>query len=240
MNFEEFLMIIEKYGLKSTAIITFLFLLVRFAKNKWGIWLIQKINDKLSIFTKNKNETKNIRMIKESDILNHEIFNYIDFWVSSRIPTIEFSTEYRTIVFRRYLTIYLTNYKSKIYSFLNSKKYQEMDNSEVNQSLLQLINNIIDSYEKEMIDDGIPKYIINKMKCKNDNMVTLTMDLIDNVCNSKFYESDKNFLKVYSILNILLSILENAITESKLVCESINGHLKGFRFRDGDSEVIEP
>jgi hypothetical protein len=240
MNFEEFLMIIEKYGLKSTAIITFLFLLVRFAKNKWGIWIIQKISDKLSIFTKNKNETKNIRMIKESDILNHEIFNYIDFWVSSRIPTIEFSTEYRTIVFRRYLTIYLTNYKSKIYSFLNSKKYQEMDNSEVNQSLLQLINNIIDSYEKEMIDDGIPKYIINKMKCKNDNMVTLTMDLIDNVCNSKFYESDKNFLKVYSILNILLSILENAITESKLVCESINGHLKGFRFRDGDSEVIEP
>lgn len=240
MNFEEFLMIIEKYGLKSTAIITFLFLLVRFVKNKWGIWIIQKISDKLSIFTKNKNETKNIRMIKESDILNHEIFNYIDFWVSSRIPTIEFSTEYRTIVFRRYLTIYLTNYKSKIYSFLNSKKYQEMDNSEVNQSLLQLINNIIDSYEKEMIDDGIPKYIINKMKCKNDNMVTLTMDLIDNVCNSKFYESDKNFLKVYSILNILLSILENAITESKLVCESINGHLKGFRFRDGDSEVIEP
>jgi hypothetical protein len=68
------------------------------------------------------------------------------------------------------------------------------------------------------------------MKVKNNDNITLTFDLIEGVCGSQFYDSDKNLLKVYSILNILLSVLENTISNSESVCNSINGQLKGLNF----------
>ena len=143
-----------------------------------------------------KDVNSHVKAIADSDITNHDIFNYIDFWTYSKVPTIQFSTEYRTAVFRKYLTIYLKSYKRKISDFVNSKEYQDMDDAKVWKALL---------------------------------------DLIEGICNSRFYDSEKNFLKVYSILNILLSVLENTISNSESVCNSINGALKGLKF-DGKVE----
>ena len=81
-----------------------------------------------------------------------------------------------------------------------------------------------------LVDAGLPAVVIEKMKAKNNDTITLTIDLIQGVCNSQFYSSDKNYLKVYSILNILLSVLENTISNSESVCNSIKGQMKGFEF----------
>ena len=95
---------------------------------------------------------------------------------------------------------------------------------------MDLINQIVFDYEKEMSDSGIPKIVTDKMKVKNNDTITLTFDLIEGICNSQFYDSENNFLKVYSILNILLSVLENTISNSEPTCNSINGALKGLKF----------
>ena len=110
-----------------------------------------------------------------------------------------------------------------------------MQDAELWTSLLSLINNIIYDYEKEMENSGIPKVIIEKMKIKNNDTISLTIDLIEGICNSQFYSSDKNLLKIYSILNIILSILENTISNSDNICNSINGSLKGMQM-DGKIE----
>jgi hypothetical protein len=115
-----------------------------------------------------------------------------------------------------------------------------MDSPKIWKALLNLINTIIFDYEREMVDAGIPKIIIEKMKAKNNDTVTLIIDLIEGICNSQFYDSEKNLLKIYSILNILLSVLENTISNSENVCNSINGQLKGLKFRDGDKDITEP
>ena len=73
------------------------------------------------------------------------------------------------------------------------------------------------------------------MKLRNNDTITLTFDLIEGICGSQFYQSEKNFLKVYSILNILLSVLENTISNADSVCNSINGQLKGLTF-EGKTE----
>jgi hypothetical protein len=104
-----------------------------------------------------------------------------------------------------------------------------MDQAEIWRELLNLINTIVYDYEREMIEVGLPKIVVDKMKLNNDT-ITLTIDLIEGICNSQFYTSDKNLLKVYSILNILLSVLENTISNSEEVCDSINGQLKGLTF----------
>ena len=84
-----------------------------------------------------------------------------------------------------------------------------------------------------IINQEYAQYIalkIEKMKTKNNDTITLTIDLIEGICNSQFYDSENNYLKVYSILNILLSVLENTISHSEGVCNSINGALKGLSF----------
>jgi hypothetical protein len=98
-----------------------------------------------------------------------------------------------------------------------------------------MINMTIYDYEREADEVGIPKIVIEKMKSKNNDTITLTMDLIEGVCGSQFYAHDKNLLKVYSILNILLSVLENTISNSNNVCNNINGALKGLTF-EGKTE----
>ena len=112
-----------------------------------------------------------------------------------------------------------------------------MDESQIWKAFLNLINDIIYKYEREMEDNGIPKLIIEKMKVKNNNTISLTMDLIEGICSSQFYESKNNYLKMLSMLNILLSILDNTISNSVVVCNSINGQLKGLYF-EGKMEPL--
>ena len=63
---------------------------------------------------------------------------------------------------------------------------------------------------------------------------------MEGICNSTFYNSENNLLKVYSILNIILSVLENTISHSQATCNSINGQLKGLIFVDGGRIIEEP
>lgn len=224
--------LIELYGIKG--LILALLIMLGSGMLKSSIWT--KISDKLiEWFLKKKTQTDEVKNIKELDILNHDIFNYIDFWIYSKIPTFQFSTDYRTVVFRKYLIVYLRCYKKELSDFTKSGKYKEMGQAELWKSLLNMINNIVLDYERESKEIGIPDIIISKMKLKNNESIQLTMDLINNISNSQFYESDNNLLKVYSILNIILSVLENTISNSESVCDSINGQLKGLTM-DGKKE----
>lgn len=228
--------LLELYGLRGLALSCVLLLLTSIFKSSWfnNIWV--KIGDKIiEFFLRRKIRNDDVRSIEEGDILNHNIFNYIDLWVYSKIPTFQFSSEYRTVVFRKYLTIYTNSYKRELLHFVRSGEYKEMTQAELWKNLLDMINNIILSYEKEAKDNGIPDIIINKMKSKNNDTIQLTIDLVESITNSHFHHSDNNLLKVYSILNILLSVLENTITCSEDVCNSINGQLKGLTM-DGKKE----
>lgn len=177
-----------------------------------------------------------MKHISESDIINHDIFNYINFWIYSKIPTLEFSSEFRTVVFRKYLTIYLKKHRENFKKFIEEQKFNDMDDTQLWNTLLSLINEIIFDYETDMLATGIPRIIIEKMKSKNNLSISLTIDLIEGICNSNFYNSEKNYLKIYSILNIYLAILENTISSSVKICDSINGQLKGMSM-DGKTEI---
>jgi hypothetical protein len=180
-------------------------------------------------------EITQFKSIKESDVTSHDIFNYIDFWIYSKIPTFRFSTDYRTVVFRKYLTIFLKQHKLNLQSWIQDKKFQNMDDSELWTSSLALINRIIYDYETEMLRSGIPDIIVEKMKVRNNESISLTIDLLESICSSQHYSSEGNLLKVYSILNVLLSILESTISSSLHICNNINGQLSGLGM-DGYTE----
>jgi hypothetical protein len=243
MNINIFKELVENYGIGGTVLIIIGFLLYNLFKSAWFGNLITKISEKfIEKFMKRRTKEleSQVRSITESDITNHDIFNYIDFWMYSKVPTFQFSTEYRTAVFRKYLTIYLRSYKKNISSFVTSKDYQTMDQAQISQFMLKVLNDIVYDYEREMRDNGLPQIVIDKMKLKNNDTITLTIDLIEGISTSQFYQSEKNLLKVYSILNIMLSVLENTISNSEEVCDSINGQLKGLTFTDSGKAYTEP
>lgn len=242
MGINDISTLLQNYGLRGTIFIVISFLIITMIKSSWFSNLLSKISDIfIEKFMKSKvKDISKVRNITESDIINHDIFNYIDFWTYSKVPTIQFSTEYRTAVFRKYLSIYLKSYKKKIKDFVSNKDYQMMDDAKIWRASLDLINQIVYDYETDMNDVNIPKIIIDKMKSKNNDTIVLTIDLIEGICSSQFYESENNYLKVYSILNILLSVLENTISNSESICNSINGQLKGLKFTENGRTYQEP
>jgi len=230
MELKDILEALNHYGIGGTLIGCLILALWLLVKSTWFTNLMTKVSDKvMERFMKKKtSDEPKVQIIDEVDILNHDIFNYIDFWMYSKVPTFQFSTEYRTVVFRMYLTIFLKKHKENIRNYVDKKEFEKMGEAELWTSLLSLINNIIYDYEREMELAGIPKIIIEKMKAKNNDTISLTIDLIEGICSSQFYSSDGNLLKIYSILNIMLSILENTISNSDHICNSINGQLKGM------------
>ncbi len=235
--------VFKEYGVTGVIVIAIALLITGSIKLGWLKKLYSKVQE-FFIFIFLKSKTKEVTSsdisITESDVINHDIFNYIDLWTYSKVPTIQFSTEYRTVVFRRYLSIFLKSYKSNIKNYIQDDQFKKMDNAQLWRSFLKLVNDIVYDYEKNMTELGIPKIIIDKMKVKNNDMINLIIDLIEGICNSSFYNSENNLLKVYSILNIILSILENTISHSESTCNSINGQLKGLSFNDGGRIVTEP
>jgi hypothetical protein len=241
MGIDELIGIFKDHGIVGLIIALILFIITTIIKSQWFVNLWSKFTDKfIEFFMKSKVKEIQHSDIKESDIINHDVFNYIDFWTYSKVPTFQFSTEYRTIIFKKYLTIFLKAYKAGLSEYIQNKEYYNMDQSQLWKSLLSLINKIVWDYERECEESGIPKIVILKMKSKNNDIITLTIDLIESITNSQFYESEKNLLKMYSILNILLSILENTISNSQTICNSINGQLKGLSITENGRTYTEP
>lgn len=232
MTLNEWYSFLKLYGLKGTSVMFVLFILWQILKTDWFVTKLKKIISDL--FT---SKSKNGLTI--SNIENHNMFNYIDFWIYSRVPTLKFTTEYRTVVFRKYLTILLIKYRDDMKQYIASRSYEKMDEDELWKSILNMLNSIVYDYEKEMETMNVPKIIIEKMKERNNETITLIIDLTEGVCSSEFYDSENNLLKIYSIQNILLSVLQNIISNATIVCNTINGDLKGqFVVVDG-KKIIE-
>lgn len=220
-------------------LISFVIIAYILVNTKIGEYLIEKYFKKKenNVVVLEVNESKYVKIdINDSSILNHNFFSYIDLWVLNKVPALEFSTEFRTAVFRKYLRIYLYAYKNNFKSYLEKKEYEKLDTNELWKSILSLINNIVKEYESESIMAGIPLIVIEKMKQRNANHINLTIDLLDGICNTGYYNSEKNRLIIISILDIILTLLDNTISNSVDVCNSINGQLSNLKFEG----YIEP
>lgn len=235
--------IFKQYGFLGFISMAILLVLITSIKSEWIKKIYNALADKfVEWFMKEKTKDTKSSLgttIVESDITSHEIFNYINLWKYSMVPTMNFSTEYRTIVFRKYLTIYLGCYRDNLKDFLQTD-YKSMGPSVIKGAFLDLLNKIVYDYERQMFEAGIPKIVIEKMKVRNNDTINLTIDLIEGICGSNFYDSNNNYLKVYSILNIILSVLDNTISNSEGTCDSINGQLAGMTFIEGGRVITEP
>ena len=106
MDIKDVISLFEKYGFASGVFTLFILLLIFAFKTTWVMTITSKISEKfverfMKKKTKDISSTTNVKQITESDITNHDIFNYIDFWTYSKVPTFQFSTDYRTVTFKK-------------------------------------------------------------------------------------------------------------------------------------------
>lgn len=232
MELDKIMEMITKYGITTTLLAIIIFLLIYMAKANLLKDLIKSFTDKLKKKEKAVEEDTSKKIeISDSHIINHELFNYIDFWVYSKLPTMQIRTEFRTVVFKRYLHHQFKSYKDLIHVFVNDDSYKLLDNSQLRKKILKLITDIVFDYESKMRADGIPEVIINKMKAKNNDTLNLTIDLINSVCDSDLYVTKYNLLKMYTFLNIFHAILENMMTHCENASNELNGELSGLVFQ---------
>lgn len=237
-NYEQIIDAFNKWGIKGALVTIVSIVVFIFIKSEAASAFLGKIFDKLitkAFGGKKKEEV----LLKETDISKHEIFNYIDFWIYSSIPTLVLKTEYRTVVFRKYLIIYFRHYSESLHHFIASAKYKECSNLELKGEIFNILHEIMRDYEREMISAGLPEIVINKMKVKNNETFHLTLELINSVCDSPFYNTDRNLLKVFTIMNILLSTLEYTMSITEDICNSINGELKHQVIYDNGKKIRE-
>ena len=106
--------VFKQYGFWGFVAVATVLFLVSAIKSEWIKKVYTTLADKfVEKFMKDKTKDTKlvlVNQITEVDITSHEIFNYINLWKFSMVPTINFSTEYRTVVFRKYLSIYLECY----------------------------------------------------------------------------------------------------------------------------------
>jgi hypothetical protein len=233
--------IVTERGLTTAIIATVIFILIMVVKLGYEKQILNSLKNILNFFRRKRKKSKNSKQttkveVRESEIINHEIFSLIDFWVYSKIPTLDLKTQFRDAVFKKYLHIYFRSFKDMLHVYVNDASYKKMGDSELKMNLLKLVNDIVFDYESEMIKSGIPHLIVNKMKERNTETLKLIIELISSICSSNFYNSEMNLLKMYSFLNISLSVLENTLGHCEDVSQSINGELKGMTFNG----FIEP
>ena len=109
--------IFKDYGVIGVILVAIGLVIVGVIKSSFTKKLYSKLQE-FFLFVFLKSKTKEVTSVEisitDSDVSNHDIFNYIDLWTYSKVPTIQFSTEYRTVVFRKYFTTFLTLYKENI------------------------------------------------------------------------------------------------------------------------------
>jgi hypothetical protein len=180
---------------------------------------------------KKKIEENNIRKISESDIINHELFSYAGFWLNNKIPSLKLKTEFRTVVFRDYLNVFFTKFVNNIQHFINQGVYKNMDNTQMRKELFNILNTTLIEIDNELRNKKVPNIIIHKMRVLNSSKIGLMTDLVHSICDSSFYDSENNYLKIFSFLNVVYSILDNTIVGAESLFNSLNGELLGLNYK---------
>ena len=84
MNFSDIIKYADGYGLGGVIILSIISMIIALSKLEWFAKLVTNL---VSKNPKSKNVETSKKTIRETDIVNHDIIRFIDFWLYSKVPT---------------------------------------------------------------------------------------------------------------------------------------------------------
>jgi hypothetical protein len=165
---------------------------------------------------------------------SHIFFQKVDYILRYKLPeiTLKFRGQYcegRTRLFRDMLQIKFKSWRDHVRKACDkSKNYPT--NNQVGQEFLKTVVDLVNEYEKQWEQDGIPPKVIQKFHKWHDNHAQIFIEAIENITGGSSFSSKKEVIN--AILEIGNAMLLLTILDAEKTLGDLNGELSGMTYKD--------
>lgn len=183
---------------------------------------------------KRKNSNEKVYKIK---FINHPVFTRIEFNKNMVLTGFEFSNKGKETVFKEILIQHLNIYKEVLKHFCETLDEKTMNTNELFNRSIDAINEIMNKLQTFYVDNDdfsdeekkVLTIVLNKYHTWDLNREQKTLEMIQNVCGSQFYPT--TYSKSVVILDMFLFFINDTIDDANKTLNSLNGDLKGLKFK---------
>lgn len=207
---------------------------------KGGVAVLTGLIAVLSTYTGIKKTSSSTKKVKEEKLklVNHPIFQRIEFDKHIVLTTFEFKNKGKEIVFKEIIVQHLNIYKEVLKELCEEiDSNEKMDATELlNRSTkaLNLINQrlqkfYIDSPNFTIQEKHVLEIVLNKYTSWGSERDLKAYAMINDVCSSHFHPTI--YAKAVTIMDIFLFAITDTIDDANKTLNKLNGDLKGLEFK---------
>lgn len=171
---------------------------------------------------------KQLSYKKPSNLRFHQIFSNIDVWLTSRINNLNIECPLRSAIFKDFLKIKFRHAQNKLLQLITIPNINNVDNTELENILLQSLNNIVLEYELEARVMGIPEIVIQRFNYWHDGRVQMLKQTIGHVSHSTFLLN--NLEKVSVVLDTFNTVLSMTLIDAEKTLIDLNGQIDDVNY----------
>ena len=175
------------------------------------------------------NNRKKEKTVKYDNLVNHNIFQQLYFWDSTRVESLQFGDEKRNKIFRKILHIQIDNTRNMANRLVSDSQIDKYDEIKFESIIMRGFNELLHLNMERMKEEFSPEIyslVITGPKgfCSwNEVNTNYSRNILQSVCSSRIYEN--NTEKVWVILNSYQSSVDAIILSVEKTFDSFNGEL---------------
>jgi hypothetical protein len=166
-----------------------------------------------------------------ADLYKHSIFAFIRLARAVAIPNLPITDPGRKAVFEDLLDIKFRVVEQALLEWIKSHTsiLPKMPGTEMSASLIALLARVIESYEQECLDQGIPDEVVEKFRFWHGKRVIQLQEEIQMVCGSEWISDAIH--RVGFCMSVLEMILRATALDAEQALVSLNGSLCGKKYK---------
>jgi hypothetical protein len=202
---------------------------------KLPVWLVILLvlvtvflNSKVALsLLRRKKKQQNVTL---STLASHPLFDYIDYLVNIRIPSLNFGNPFRTNAFRDILATEFRCYRDEL-TLVLGRFNNSTDISFFKELIKNSFNNAVDKYEYERKNLNIPNpgVVLGSYDNWQQQSTEFLYKSIVKMAGSELYEN--NCERLDAILTLYKTMFEVSILNVETGLGDINGRLNGLEYQ---------
>jgi len=158
----------------------------------------------------------------------HGLFTHLDYWIKVGIDNLMIGCPLRKLVFTDLLKIKFKVWKEKLTELAEVRNLDSLNSLELQQLVINSFACAMAEYERQCIDQGIPRNVMDKFNEWHCQRVSSVRTTIENICNSKFLTSPERLACVFDVYYSAFSL---TILDAESTLTSLNGHLNNTTYK---------